>query len=68
MISIAASTSLALRSFIFASAISRSSATVTEPAFSLPGVLEADYTPAAFIRRKDAGGVLSTNWNDLSEK
>ena len=58
MISIAASTSLAFRSFIFASAISRSCASVTEPATALPGVLDADCSPAAFFRRKDAGGVL----------
>ncbi len=51
MILAAASMSLALRSFIFASAISRSWARVTRPAVILPGSLEPDVIRAAFFRK-----------------
>ena len=68
MICIAASTSLAFRSFILVSAICRTWASVTEPAFALPGVFDAEAMPAAFFRRNDAGGVLISIWNDLSVK
>ena len=68
MICIAASTSLAFRSFILVSAISRSCASVTEPATALPGVFDAEATPAAFFSRNDAGGVLISMVKDLSVK
>src|SRR5690606_1850826 len=47
----AASTSLAFRSFIFASAISRTWARPIVPALALPGSLEPDFRLAAFFRK-----------------
>ena len=47
-----------LRSGIFTSAISTSWARVTVPTFSVFGSPEALSSPAAFLIRKDAGGVL----------
>src|SRR5690606_26233855 len=47
----AASTSLALRSFIFASAISRTLSRDTVPATVLPGSFEPDFRLAAFFRK-----------------
>src|SRR5690606_3962171 len=50
-IDIAASTSSALRSFIFFSAISRSCACVMVPALSLPGSFEPDLRLSAFLMK-----------------
>ena len=47
----APSMSLALRSFIFFSAISRICAIVTLPTVPLPGVCEPFSMPAAFFRK-----------------
>jgi len=57
-IRIAASTSLALRSFIFSSAISFTCWRVTVPTLFLFGVPEPLARPAAFFRRTAAGGVF----------
>src|SRR5665213_475808 len=67
IISIAFSTSLALRSFIFVSAIWRTCALVTLPANESPGVLEPPLILAAFFRKYDAGGVFISKVKDLSE-
>ncbi|MNT81380.1 hypothetical protein D3C86_1904210 [compost metagenome] len=66
MMRIAASMSLAFRSFIFASAISRTCACVTLPAVSRPTSLEPDLMPAACFRYQVAGGVLVMKVKDLS--
>ncbi len=74
MIFIAASTSFADRSFILVSAISRICLTVTVPAVARPGLSEplarlrlpTGFRPAAFLSRKDAGGVFVSKVNDLS--
>ena len=58
MIFVAASMSLALRSFILASAISASFERLIVPALTLPGSFEPDLRFAAFFRRKLAGGVF----------
>jgi hypothetical protein len=58
IIRMAASTSLAFRSFILSSAISRTCLPVTVPTFTLFGVPEAVASPAAFLSRTAAGGVL----------
>ena len=58
MIFAAASRSLAFRSFIFTSAISRSCERRIVPALTLPVSAEPDLIFAAFLRRNDAGGVL----------
>ena len=47
----AASTSLAFRSFIFTVAISRSLSRETVPALTLPGYFEPDFRLAAFFRK-----------------
>ena len=61
MIFVAASMSLALRSFILASAISATCDRLIVPAEILPGSLEPDFSLAAFFSRKLAGGVLVAN-------
>ena len=66
MMRAAASTSLALRSFIFFSAISRSWARVIDPTVSRPVLLAPDFRPVASFRKKVAGGVYVTKVNDLS--
>ena len=58
MFLVAASTSLALRSFIFASAISASCERRIVPPETLPGSFEPDLIFAAFFKRKLAGGVF----------
>ena len=58
MIFDAASRSLAFKSFILTSAISRSCERRMVPALTLPVSAEPDLIRAAFFRRKDAGGVL----------
>src|ERR1700743_718599 len=67
IISIAFSMSLALRSFIFASARARTCARVTLPALVTPGDLEPLVSLAAFLRKKDAGAVFISKVKDLSE-
>src|SRR5471032_1937116 len=67
IISIAFSMSLALRSFILAVAISRTWARVTLPALEMPGDLEPLVSLAAFLRKKDAGGVFISKVKLLSE-
>ena len=61
MILVAASMSLALRSSILASAISASCERRMVPALTLPGSFEPDFSLAAFLIRKLAGGVLVVN-------
>src|SRR6476646_8297895 len=58
MIFAAASKSLALRSFIFTSAISRSCERLMFPALALPVSAEPFWIRAAFFSRNEAGGVL----------
>src|ERR1700709_2188639 len=65
--SIAFSISLAFRSFILVWAISRTWARVTEPAATMPGDLEPLVSLAAFLRKKDAGGVFISKVKLLSE-
>ena len=60
MIFVAAAISLALRSFILISAISRSCERLMVPAEALPVSEEPFWIRAAYFRRKDAGGVLVT--------
>src|ERR1700722_12424458 len=64
---IAFSISLALRSFILASAMARTWARVTVPAEVMPGVLEPDWSLAAFFRKKEAGAVFISKVKLLSE-
>ncbi len=59
MIFVAASRLLALRSAIFAVAISLSCVREIDPALILPGSFEPDLSPAAFLIRKLAGGLKS---------
>ena len=66
MIFVAASKSLALRSFIFTSAMSRSCERRIVPAGVLPVSLEPYWIRAAFFRRKLAVGVLVTNEKERS--
>ena len=66
MMRAAASMSLALRSFIFFSAISRSWVRVIWPTVSRPVLPEPDFRPVASLMKKVAGGVLVTKVNDLS--
>src|SRR5436305_11011016 len=66
MIFSACSMSLALRSAIFFSAISRSCALLIEPTFSLCGTPEPFGTPAALMIRRAAGGVFRMNVNERS--
>ena len=64
MMRAAASTSLALRSFILPSAISRSCVRVIVPADSRPGLVEPDFRPSASFMKWVAGGVLVMKVND----
>ncbi len=57
MMRVAASRSLAFRSFIFISAISANLDRLIFPAETLPGSFEPDLRFAAFLIRKLAGGV-----------
>ena len=66
MMRAAASISLAFRSFIFFSAMSRSCWRVIDPATSRPGSLEPDFRFTACLMKKVAGGVLVMKVNDLS--
>src|SRR5258708_19384377 len=68
MIRVAASMSLAFRSFIFASAIWASCERRMVPALILPGSAEPDFSRAAFLIRKDAGGVLGVKENGRSAR
>jgi len=61
MLFTAASTEAAFRSGIFCVAISRTCFSVTLPIFSLFGVPDPFATPAAFLSRTAAGGVLVTS-------
>src|SRR3546814_12114264 len=61
MIFVAASRSFAFRSFILVSAISRSAERLMVPAETLPGSFEPDFSFAAFLMRKVAGGVFVSN-------
>ena len=54
------------KSFIFASAISRTCALVTAPALSRPGSFEPDVSLAAFLMKKDIGGVFISKVNERS--
>src|SRR5262245_40089270 len=62
----AAAKSLAVRSRILISAISRICVRVTFPTFSFPGSVEPFSLPSAFLSRTDAGGVLVIKVNDRS--
>jgi hypothetical protein len=66
MMRAAASMSLAFRSFIFFSAISRSWVRVTVPTVVRPVVPEPDLMPTASFRKWVAGGVLVTKVKLLS--
>ena len=66
MIFMAWSMSFALRSTILASAISLICAWVMVPAETLPGYFEPDFSLAAFLSRKLAGGVLVMKVNERS--
>ena len=61
MIFVADSMLLALRSFIFASAISASCERLIVPALILPGSFEPDFSLADFLRWKLADGVSVVN-------
>src|SRR3981081_2439505 len=65
---IAALMSLAFKSFIFVSAISRTLARLIVPALVRPGVWLPFSMPAAFLIRSAAGGVLVTKLNERSSK
>ena len=58
MMRVAASRSLAFKSFILAVAMSDSCERLILPPEILPGSFEPDLRPAAFLIRYDAGGVL----------
>src|SRR4051812_15165174 len=64
----APSRSIALRSGIFVSAISRTCALVTLPALSVRGFAAPFSIPAAWRSRNGVGAVLVTNVNDRSSK
>src|ERR1700710_2739760 len=66
MMRVAASRSLAFKSFILVSAIAVSAERLILPAEILPGSFEPDLRFAAFLIRNDAGGVLVSNENDRS--
>src|SRR5207248_4614101 len=66
IIRIAASIVLQLRSFIFCSAISLTCALVTLPTLSRPAALAPDSSFAAFLRKKDTGGVFISNVKERS--
>src|ERR1041385_745231 len=68
IIFIARSTSYALRSLAFASAIALTCSRVTLPAFSRRGFSEPLSIPAAFLSMFTAGGVLRTNTKLRSSK
>src|SRR5262249_39092496 len=55
-----------LRSFIFCSAISFTCARVTVPALSRPGALAPASMLAAFLRKKETGGVFISNVKERS--
>src|SRR5215470_610483 len=55
-----------LRSFIFCSAISFTCALVTVPALSRPGALAPAWMFAAFLRKKETGGVFISNVKERS--
>src|SRR5437016_5021751 len=65
---IAASMSLAFKSFILVCAISRTLARRIVPAVARPGVPLPLSMPAAFLIRSAAGGVLVTKLNERSSK
>jgi DNA-directed RNA polymerase beta' subunit len=65
-IRMAPSTSIALRSFIFSSAISRTFARETLPTFSRLGSPDAVSIPKAFFNKIDAGGVFVMKLKVLS--
>src|SRR3989304_5101097 len=67
-IRIAASISFALRSFIFVSAIWRTWSRVSVPTFWRLWAGLPFSSPAAFLIRSDAGGVLRAKVNDRSSK
>src|SRR5262249_43163616 len=67
-IRMAASIVVALRSFIFFSSISFTCALVTWPTAPRPGVFAPLWMLAAFLRKWDTGGVLSSNVNERSAK
>src|SRR3989304_302066 len=67
-IRIAASISLALRSFIFVSAIWRTWSRVSVPTFWRIWAGLPFSSPAAFLIRSEAGGVLSEKVNERSSK
>jgi len=54
------------RSFILASAISRTCALVTAPALSRPGAFEPEVSLAAFLMKNDIGGVFISKVNERS--
>jgi hypothetical protein len=66
MIFMACSTSWALRSFIFVSAIWRTWSWVSRPTLSLFGSGDPFSIPAACLISSAAGGCLVTNENDRS--
>src|SRR5262249_13040676 len=66
IIRIADSTVSQLRSFIFCSAISFTCAFVTVPALSRPGALAPAWMLAAFLRKKETGGVFISNVKERS--
>ena len=66
MIRIALSTSFALRSTIFRSAISRTLSLESRPTFSRFGSPEPFSMPAAFRISSAAGGCFRTNVNERS--
>ena len=68
MTSMAASTSFALRSGIFVSAIERSCACVSFPTLLRFGSAEPDWIPSASLMRTAAGGVFVMNVNERSSK
>src|SRR5439155_17987753 len=68
MILVAASRSLALKSFILSSAMPRSCERLIVPALALPVSLEPFWIRVAFLRRKEAVGVLVTKENERAAK
>ena len=66
MMRAAASISMAFRSFIFFSAISRSWVREMLPATSRPGAFDPDLMPRASLMKCVAGGVLVMKVKDLS--
>ena len=66
MIFDAASRSLALRSFIFTSAISRSCERLIVPALTLPGSAETGKVSAGTIRRSQLRDIAEVKMKDLN--